>query len=122
MIRIQSEFIEKMEPLSDMSLLNSLVSYIIFVKSKEGNFVAAVVAGPRKRKVGIVVPGNFLAFFDDLRVATVLSAEILKFKKKYSHFELAYTEAKIIKLPIIKWLLAFKYIEIHIDNKIWSFC
>ena len=61
-----------------------------FVKSKEENFVAAVAAGPRKRKVGLVVPANFSAFTDDLRAATVLSAEILKIKKKYSHFELAY--------------------------------
>ena len=80
--------------------LSRLIDY--FVKSIEGNFVAAVVAGPRKRKVGLVVPANFSAFTHDLRVATILLAEILKIKKKYSHFELAYTEAKIIKRPIIK--------------------
>ena len=80
--------------------LSRLIDY--FVKSKEGNFLAAMVAGPRKREVGLVVPANFSAFTDDLRVATVLSAEILKVKKKYSHFELTYTEAKIIKRPIIK--------------------
>ena len=48
------------------------------MKSKEGIFVAAVVAGPRKREVELVVPANFSAFTDDLRVGTVLSAEILK--------------------------------------------
>ena len=72
------------------------------MKNIEGNFVAAVVAGPRKRKVGLIVTANFSVFTHDLRVATVLLAEILKIKKKYSHFELAYTEAKIIKQPIIK--------------------
>ena len=100
--------------------LSRLMDY--FVKSKEGNFVAAVVAGPRKREVGFVVPANFSAFTDDLRVATVLSAEILKIKKKYSHFELAYTEAKIIKRPIIKWSPVCKYIETNVDNKIFCFC
>ena len=80
--------------------LSRLIDY--FVKSKEGNFVAAVVAGPRKWEVGLVVPVNFSAFTDDLRVATVLSAEILKIKKKYPLFELAYTGAKTIKRPIIK--------------------
>ena len=79
--------------------LSRLIEY--FVKSKDGNFVAAVVAGPRKREVRLVVPANFSAFTDDLRVATVLSAEILKIKKKYFHFELAYKEAKIIKRPIM---------------------
>ena len=72
------------------------------MKNKEGNFVSAVVAGPRKCEVGLVVPANFLALTDDLRVATVLSAEILKIRKKYSYIELAYTEAKIIERPIIK--------------------
>ena len=50
---------------------------------------------------------NFSAYTDDLRVATVLSAEILKIKNKYTHFELAYTEAKIIKRPILKLFLVF---------------
>ena len=80
--------------------LSCLIDY--FVKSIGGNFVAAVVAGLRKHEVGVVVPANFLDFTHDLRVATVLSAEILKNKKNYSHFELAYTQAKIIKRPIIK--------------------
>ena len=64
--------------------LSRLIYY--FVKSKEGNFVAAVVAGPRKREVGPVVPANFSAFTDDLRVATGLSAEILKIKKEIFSF------------------------------------
>ena len=65
--------------------LSRLIDY--FVKSKERNFVAAVVAGSRKREVGLAVPANFSAFTDNLRVAAVLSAEILKIKKEYSHFE-----------------------------------
>ena len=80
--------------------LSRLMDY--FMKNKEENFVSATVAGPRKREVGLVVPANFSACTDDLRVATVLSAEILKIKNKYTHFELAYTEAKIIKRPILK--------------------
>ena len=43
-----------------------------------------------------------------------LSAEILKIKNKYTHFELAYTEAKIIKRPILKWFLVFWYILTYI--------
>ena len=48
-------------------------------------------------------------------VATVLSAEILKIKNKYTHFELA--NFKIISC--ISCILV--YIDIHIQNKICSF-
>ena len=71
--------------------LSLLIDY--FMKNKEEIFVSAMVAGPRKREVGLVVPAKFLAHTDDLKVATILSAEILKIKKKYIHFELAYMEA-----------------------------
>ena len=49
--------------------LSRLMDY--FMKNKEENFVSATVAGPRKREVGLVVPANFSAYTDDLRVATV---------------------------------------------------
>ena len=38
----------------------------------EENFASAVVVVPRKREVGLVIPGQFTAATKKLRVATVL--------------------------------------------------
>ena len=69
---------------------------------KENNFVSALVVGPRKREVGLVVPAKLTAVTKELRVVTVLSAEIFKIKTKYTHFELKFVESKIVKQPMLK--------------------
>ena len=51
-----------------------------------------MVVGPRKREVGPVVPVKFTIFTIELRVATILSAKILKIKTRYIHFELSFAD------------------------------
>ena len=53
-----------------------------------------MVVGPRKKEIGLVVPATFSAYTNDVRVADILSKEIMKIKIKYSHFELEYEEDK----------------------------
>ena len=80
--------------------LYQLIDY--FMKECKGNFVSASVVGPGKREVALVVPTKFTAVTKKLRFATILSAEILKIKTKYTHFELSFAESKIVKQPILK--------------------
>ena len=75
-------------------------------KSKE-KFVSALVVGPRKCEVGLVVPTKFTAVTKELRVAAILSAEILKIKTNYNHFELSFAESKIVKQPMLKKVNVF---------------
>ena len=64
------------------------------------HYVSATVVGPRKREIGLVVPAKLSAYATDRRVADILSKEILKFKIKYSHFDLQYEEdKKLCKRP-----------------------
>ena len=72
------------------------------MKSTEENFVSALVVGPRKREVGLVVPTKFSAFTKDKRITTILSDEILKIKTKYTHFEMTFEESKVVKRPFLK--------------------
>ena len=58
--------------------------------------------GAQKREVGLVVPAKFTAVTKELRVATIPSAEILKIKTKYTHFELSFAKFKIVKQPMLK--------------------
>ena len=46
--------------------LSCLIDY--FMKTAEENFVSALVVGPQKREVGLVVPAKFSAFTKDKRV------------------------------------------------------
>ena len=80
--------------------LSGLIDY--FMESKEENFVSALVVGPRKREVGLVVPATFSAFTKDKRIAIILSDEILKIKTKYTHFERTFEESKVVKRPFLK--------------------
>ena len=64
------------------------------MQNNEKNLVSAMVVGPRKREIGLVVPAKFSAYAADRRVADILSKEILKIKTKYSHFDLQYEEDK----------------------------
>ena len=80
--------------------LSRLINY--FMESTKENFVSALVVGPRKREVGLVVPAKFSAFTKDERIATILSDEILKIKTKYTHFEMAFEESKVVKRPFLK--------------------
>ena len=80
--------------------LSRLIDY--FMESTEENFVSALVVGPRKREVGLVVPAKFSAFTKDKRIATILSDEILKIKTKYTHFEMTFEESKVVKRSFLK--------------------
>ena len=73
-----------------------------FMKMNEVKFVSALVVGPRKRKVGLVVPAKSTAVTKELRVVTILPTESLKIKTKYVHFELSFAEFKIVKQPMLK--------------------
>ena len=42
-----------------------------------------------------------------MRVATILLAEILKIKTKYTHYELRFVESKTVKQPKLKQLNVF---------------
>lgn len=66
------------------------------IENKE-NFVSALIAEPRKRDAGHVLSSIFTAVTKELRVATILSAENLKRKAKYAHFEFNFAESKIVK-------------------------
>ena len=79
--------------------LSRLIDY--FLESTEENFVSALVVGPRKREVGLVVPAKFSAFTKDKRIATIRSDEILKIKTKYTHFEKTFEESKVVKRPFL---------------------
>ena len=70
-----------------------------FMKEKNENFLSALLVGPRTLQV---VPVKFTAFTKELRVATILSAEILKIKAKYTHFELSFVESEMVKQPMLK--------------------
>ena len=72
------------------------------MKENEEKFVSALVAGPRKSEVRLVAPVKFTAATKELRVVTILSAEILKIKTKYIHFELRFADSKIVKQPMLK--------------------
>ena len=63
------------------------------MKEMKENFASAFVVGPRKSEVRLVGPAKFTALTKELRVATILSAEILKIKIKYTHFELRFEES-----------------------------
>ena len=65
------------------------------------NNVSALIVGLRKRQVGLV-PTKFTAVTKELMFATTLLGEILKIKKKYTHFELSLAKSKIVKQPMLK--------------------
>ena len=50
--------------------------------------------GSRKCEVGLVAPAKFIVVTKELRVATILFAEILKIKTKYTHVELSSAERR----------------------------
>ena len=72
------------------------------MKEIKENVVSALVVGPRKSKVRLVGPAKFTALTKELRVATILSAEILKIKTKYIHCELSFEESSKVKQPMLK--------------------
>ena len=72
------------------------------MKENKENFPSALVVRPRKHKVGLALPVKFTAVTKELRIATILSAEIWKMKTKYTHFELRFAESKIVKQPMLK--------------------
>jgi hypothetical protein len=72
--------------------ISRIIDY--FMQENEKNFISAMVVGPRKREIGLVVPATFSAYTNDVRVADILSKEIMKIKTKYSHFDLKYEEDK----------------------------
>ena len=85
--------------------ISQLIDY--FMKENKENFLSALFVGSRKRKVWLVVTAKFAAVTKELRVATVLLAEILKIKTKYTYFELWFAESKIVKQPMLKLLNVF---------------
>ena len=64
--------------------LSRLIYY--FMKENKENFISALLVGPRKLEVGVVIPAKFTAFTKELRFAITLSAEILKIKTGCTHF------------------------------------
>ena len=64
------------------------------MQENEKNFISAMVVGPRKREIGLVVLATFSAYTNDVRVADILSKEIMKIETKYSRFDLKYEEDK----------------------------
>ena len=73
-----------------------------FMRTAEENFVSAMVIGPRKREVRLVLPTKFSDFTKDKRVVNILHEELLKIRTKYSHFEMKFDETKVVKLPYLK--------------------
>jgi len=75
-------------------------------KNENENFISAMVVGPRKRAIGLVVPATSSAYTNDVRVADILSKEMIKIKTKYSHFDLKYEEEKnkLRKKPYLDFL------------------
>lgn len=88
-----------MEPSLVIWHLLNLIDY--FLKGTEEKVVSAVNVGPRKPKFELVFPVKSMAVTKKLKVATVLSKEILK-DKNYSHFELGFDGSKIVRRPIWK--------------------
>ena len=68
------------------------------MKENKENFISALVVGPINAKVGPVVPAKFTAITKELRVVTILSAEILKIKTKCTHFELSFAESEMVNV------------------------
>ena len=79
--------------------LSQLFDY--FMKEDKENFISALAVGSRKRKVGHNVLATFTAAIKEMRLVTILSAEILKIKTKCTHFELSFAESKTVKQPIL---------------------
>ena len=80
--------------------ISRIIDY--FMQNNEKTFVPATVVGPRKREIGLVVPAKFSAYAAVRRVTDILSKEILKIKRKYSHFDLQYEEdKKLCKRPYL---------------------
>ena len=67
--------------------LSRLIDY--FLEEKKENLVSALVMGSKKPEVGLAGP----AFKKQLRVATILLAEILKIKTKHTYFELTFEKS-----------------------------
>ena len=71
-----------MEPSLVIWYLLNLIDY--FLKGTEEKVVSAVNMGPRKPKFELVFPAKSMAVTKKLKVATVLSKEILKGQKLLS--------------------------------------
>lgn len=73
------------------------------MEEKKENLVSALAMGPKKPEVGLAGP----AFSKQLRVATILLAEMLKIKTKYTYFELSFEKSSYVKQPMLKELNIF---------------
>ena len=102
MMSIQSEFSKRKKSLLVKTPieLSRLIDY--FKKENKENFVSALVVGPRKRDFRLAAPAKFTTTTKKMRVATILLAEILKIKTKYTHYELRFVESKTVKQPMLK--------------------
>ena len=73
------------------------------MEEKKENLVSALVMGPKKPEVGLAGP----AFSKQLSVLTILLAEMLKIKTKYTYYELKFEKSSYVKQLILKLLNIF---------------
>ena len=69
-----------------------------FLKASDENQIRVTVTGKRKREVGLVVRGKYVALAKDIRMAKLLNEKLHKKKLKYSHFDFVKTE-DVVKFP-----------------------
>ena len=67
------------------------------MKENKENFVSALVVG----EVCFVVTSKLTAATKELRIASILLAEILKIKTKHPHFEFSFADSEIVKQPLL---------------------
>ena len=97
---IQSKISKRTEPSLIMYLLN-LPDWLITLWKKITKTLFKVWLWiPENVKLDYLFQRNLQLL--QLTVATILSAEILKIKTKYTHFELSFAESKIVKQPMLK--------------------
>ena len=96
MTKIQSELSKRKEPLLVKTHIElyRLIDY--FKKENKKNSFQLLLWDLENVTLGLLLQQNLQL------LPKILSAEILKIKTKYTHYELSFVESKIVKQPMLK--------------------